>query len=80
MELKYRKTRTYEITGFSCWNSYLYENKGKALAKLSELMDKCQREMDFVIKVNPNGQIVEDFDEDLQMSKSIADSVKKGKI
>ena len=80
MELKYRKTRTYEITGLSCWNSYLYENKVSALAKLSELMDKCQREMDFTIKVNPNGQIIEDFDEEKQMSKSLFESIKKGAI
>ncbi len=76
MELKYRKCKLYEINGG--WTPYLYSDKEKALAKLSELLEDCTCEKDIVISVNPNGQLVEDFDEDTQTSKSIQNMIARG--
>lgn len=62
---RYEVRPTYRISSPSIWSSYIFVTKDKALAKLNELMSG-DAEKEFRIEYDPNGQIIEGFDEDIQ--------------
>ena len=68
--LRYRKCATYHISSPQIWNSYTFLDKGKAMAKMDELLSNGQA-IQINLEYEPNGQIIEDFDEETQSSPTL---------
>ena len=62
---EYENCPLYEIGGRSAWDTLLYKDKEKMLAKLSELLDSSESK-EFVVRFNPEGKLIVGFDEDIQ--------------
>lgn len=62
---EYEKCKVYEIGGPSAWDTMLFKTKDKMLAKLGELLSG-DHPKEFVIRYNPDGQLIVGFNEDTQ--------------